>query len=588
MTRTSRAASPDGESEEQYQRVDAEEPGHRHKPRLLVDNANPNLTVAALRDILSDARILYDRGLPVRIARDQVGGVIVHVLSPDDLILLTHEVCRPYSLKMRKGSIEEVDVGLPRRMAVMYLGWQGEWNLEPLNGIAAVPLLHFDGSIMSGGGYDPKSGMWREKVPDLTASVPERPSFGQAQEALRIIRNKFKTFCFADAETIYDPKIGVDVVDISKLPGRDESAFLNGLLTAVCRPSLWLAPGLVLRAPPLSGAGTGKGLLARLICLIAFGRQPHAVTAGANAEELEKRISAELMQGHSALFLDNLNNTAFRSDLLASAITERPSRVRVLGQSKMVMLNANAFVVLTGNGLSVSEDLARRFLAVDLDAHAEDPEARSFQGDIKSEILAERSELLAALLTIWRWGRQQIDLPAGKPLGSFEQWSSWVRDPLLALGCKDPVEQISEAKGRDSRRQSTADLFDTWWGRHGERPITVAKLHDDVKLIADPQCRGRQFLTTVIGNLTDTRLNGFHLTRQAPMGTWSAATYSLKKTVSADPEEHRDHRGHNGPDAGADTATAGTAEPNQPPISPITPMTPMPEEDGGEASSRPP
>ena len=149
---------------------------------------------------------------------------------------------------------------------------------------------------------------------------------------------------------------GVPVVDLSKPPGRDESAFLVALLTAGCRPSLHLAPGVLLRAAPMSGAGAGKGLLARCICIIAFGREPHAVTAGATAEELEKRIAAEFMQGSPALFLDNLNNTAFKSDLLASAITERPARVRLLGKSQMVPLNASAFVIMTGNGWTVSED----------------------------------------------------------------------------------------------------------------------------------------------------------------------------------------------------------------------------------------
>jgi hypothetical protein len=123
----------------------------------------------------------------------------------------------------------------------------------------------------------------------------------------------------------------------------------------------------------MSGAGAGKGLLARCICIIAFGREPHAVTAGASAEELEKRIAAELIEGSPALFLDNLNNTAFKSNLLASAITERPARVRLLGRSQMVPLNASAFVILTGNGLTVSEDLARRVVAVDFDARTRGP-----------------------------------------------------------------------------------------------------------------------------------------------------------------------------------------------------------------------
>jgi hypothetical protein len=220
-----------------------------------------------------------------------------------------------------------------------------------------------------------------------------------AEAALRQIRVMFKTFCFADAVMTDSAAGGVAVVDTNAAPGRDESAFLVALLTAVCRPSLLLAPGVLLRAAPISGAGAGKGLLARCICLIAFRREPHAVTAGGSTEELEKRIAAELIEGGRVLFLDNLNNTGLNSDLLASAITERPAKVRVLGKSQMLPLNASAFVVLTGNGLSVSEDLARRFIAVEFDPRSEDPEARPFSNDIRKDVIERRRELLAAALT---------------------------------------------------------------------------------------------------------------------------------------------------------------------------------------------
>jgi hypothetical protein len=314
----------------------------------------------------------------------------------------------------------------------MYLDWRGEWRLRPLNGIASAPLLHNDGAISCNEGYDQKSGMWCENVPDLRGLIPDRPTKENAIAALGIIRETFKTFCFADAITVDDGS-GVAVVDTSLPPGRDESAFLAALMTAVCRPSLHLAPGVLVRAAAMSGAGSGKGLLARCICIVAFGREPHAVTAGATSEELEKRIAAELMEGSPTLFLANLNNTAFTSDLLASAITERPAKVRVLGKSQMVALNASALVILTGNGLTVSEDLARRFLSIDFDPRTEDPEARSFTSNIRAEVTARRKELLAALLTIWRWGRIAADIKSGLPLSSFEQWGQWVRDPLLAL-----------------------------------------------------------------------------------------------------------------------------------------------------------
>jgi len=66
------------------------------------------------------------------------------------------------------------------------------------------------------------------------------------------------------------------------------------------------------------------------------------------------------------------------------------ARVRLLGRSQMVPLNASAFVILTGNGLTVSEDLARRFVAVDFDARTEDPELRPFATDIRVEVTQRR------------------------------------------------------------------------------------------------------------------------------------------------------------------------------------------------------
>ena len=44
----------------------------RAKPRILVDTCNPDITVAALRDVLAGAPELFDRGLPVRLAFDQI------------------------------------------------------------------------------------------------------------------------------------------------------------------------------------------------------------------------------------------------------------------------------------------------------------------------------------------------------------------------------------------------------------------------------------------------------------------------------------------------------------------------------------
>ena len=122
-------------------------------------------------------------------------------------------------------------------------------------------------------------------------------------------------------------------------------------------------------------------------------------------------------------------------------------------------------------------------------------------------------------------------LERGRPLGSFETWSRWVRDPLLALGCTDPVDRLARSKANDPERARVAAIFAEWWNCHTDRPVTVAKLDLRVAALDDPQARGRQFLAAAVANLAGTRAAGFVLTRQDAAGKWGAATYALKTTA---------------------------------------------------------
>jgi hypothetical protein len=147
---------------------------------------------------------------------------------------------------------------------------------------------------------------------------------------------------------------------------------------------------------------------------------------------------------------------------------------------------------------------------------------------------ARRAELLSAALTIWRWGRQNAaDLEPGRPLGSFEQWSQWCRDPLVALGCRDAVERIDQIKSDDPHRRQIVEIFQTSYARHRDKPIKANALSEPVRLLLDPQGRGRQHIAARLMELTGTRAGGFVLTRQKPAGKWGAATYSLVRTSKA-------------------------------------------------------
>ena len=535
------------------------------KPELIVYSGDLPATAEALRDLLATSGKLFDRGLPVRVIRPADGSLPSAVrLTKHNVVIEAHRHCQP--VKVDEDG-EYIPITLPDRVAQMYLDMCGEWDLPPLTGVSTSPLLSPDGSVRMADGYDPATGLWCCGVPSLR--LPARPSRAEAEAALALLRQTFRTFPFADAPRRLDLSLSVEVVDLACLPGQDESAFLNALLTAVCRASLWLAPGLLLTAPAVSGAGTGKGLLARAICTIAFGIRPRAFTMGSDRQELDKRLAAELIEAQPALFLDNVNGIALRSDTLASVLTERPARVRLLGQTRMVPLNSTAFISITGNGLTVTEDLARRFIPCQLDARCEDPELRQFGSGFLDEIERRRAELLVAGLTIWRWGRQNATmLPRGKSLGSFETWAEWCRDPLFALGCRDPVERIQVLKANDPRRQRIAELFQVWWEHHGATPVKANQLAEPVKAVADPQGRGRQYLATFIAGLAGTHAGGFVLSRQESAGKWTAATYALTEAVPTDAIGHRTHR-TDGPDDAASV----------PPISPMDPMPDVPDGD---------
>lgn len=457
------------------------------KPDLIVHSADRPETVRAVLRVLKQAGDLYDRGgVLVRLVRPPDGGPpVARRLTYNNVIFETHRYCQPimYDAKGNRKAIT-----LPSAVAQMLLDL-GEWGLPPLAGVTTAPLLAPDGSILIHAGYDAAHAMWCEPVPDLT--VPKRPTRAEAEAALLLIREAFRTFPFAQSPMI--ARDNIMVVDISKPPSVAESAFLTALLTACCRPSLWLAPGVLIVAPEVSGAGSGKGLLVRGICMIAFGCPPSAFTPGHDVQELDKRLVSALIEAGPAAFLDNVNATALRSNTLASVMTERPAYVRVMGRSEMVPLNCAAFIALTGNGLSVSEDLARRFLEVLVDPQCEHPEGRPFPRGFLAGIRARRTSLLTAALTIWRWGRQNTaSLARGLPLGSFEDWAEWVRDPLLTLGCRDPVEQVRALKANDPRRMSIVEQFTTWWAHHKDQPVTAAKLAEPVVKLIDPQSRGRQ------------------------------------------------------------------------------------------------
>ncbi len=507
-------------------------PPHPNDRVLLeIDKADLPISASNLGLILSQhPDLFYRAGVIVHLQNDaQIGRkVIVEVKGPQ-LKNLAHQVCRPfYPKKQSDGSIVDNFVNLPTEVANLCMAQNNSNVFRHLDGITSTPVLRTCGAIRSHDGYDEETRLYCHNVPRV--SLSESPTLTEAQAALAQIRSAFKTFAFEDSIRIQVPGSNVTVVDLNSPPGLDESSFLTGLMTSVCRSCFDTAPALLFSAPAFSGAGAGKGKLVRAVTWIAFGIQPRAIAAGPNVEELDKRLAAELISGGPVVFVDNVNNANLNSDMLASVITEKPAYIRILGLTKTVPLNSSAMIMVTGNGIRISGDLVRRFIEVKLNAGIENPESRAFGGDFDAEIVHNRIPLLEAVLTIWRWGILMGDaLPAGMPLGSFTQWSRKVRDPLVALGCRDVVDRLAESRQKDSQRSATREFLETWWAFHGDAALAVKDVHEDVKHVLAPTGQSRQALASRLQGMDKMAMAGFTFTVVRPVGFWTPDKYQVTR-----------------------------------------------------------
>jgi hypothetical protein len=262
-------------------------------------------------------------------------------------------------------------------------------------------------------------------------------------------------------------------------------------------------------------------LATKAICVIASGAAPSAFTSGHDEGEFDKRLAAALIEARPAIFLDNYNSKSLTSDILASALTENPCEVRPMGHTGMVKLHTRTLITITGNDVQISEDMARRLIETRYDAKVENPELRPFKPGFLDTVYKERAALLAHALTIWRWGRQNAGLlTKGKPLGSYEVWAQWCRDPMISLGARDPVDRLDAIKAADPKRKRIQAVYEAWWIAHGDQLIPAKDLAQSViQTIDEKSCfrdgafqYSRQFLARWLQTHTNTRVGGFVLT----------------------------------------------------------------------------
>ena len=252
----------------------------------------------------------------------------------------------------------------------------GRFRFPVLVGLVNAPTLRADGTVLDKPGYDQATGLIFDPRGQVFPKISLRPTRQQAEAALAKLSELIAGFPFVGPA--------------------DRAVALSAILTACCRHSLPTAPLHAFTAP---AAGTGKTKIVDISSVISTGREAGVISQSPIEEEMEKRLSAMLLQGASAIAIDNCT-ASLDGNFLCIALTQATTLVRPLGTSKQVEVNTSAFISATGNNLTIKGDMTRRAIVSHLDAKMERPELREFSFEPVERAKAERGVYVVAALTI--------------------------------------------------------------------------------------------------------------------------------------------------------------------------------------------
>lgn len=334
-----------------------------------------------------------------------------------------------------------------------------DWpDIPILEAVIETPVFTRSGELIRSPGFHSAARLWYHPANDLyVPDVPLAPSPADIERARHLLLTELLgDFPFADAAS--------------------RSHALAALLLPFVRPMIDGPTPLHLFDAPVEG--TGKTLLASCLSEICTGRAVEAIAEASNDEEWRKRITAVLIEGPTLILLDNLNRS-LDSAALASVLTSRVWKDRVLGVSKTMRSPNLAVWLASGNNTRLSRELVRRTVWCRLDSRSDAPweRTRFRHKNLLKWVKEHRGELVwAALVLCQAW------MAAGKPagvqtLGMFESWAETLGGILQVSGVPDLLSNAT------TFRQQAADtagdwraFVAAWWIRFQGEPVGVKDL----------------------------------------------------------------------------------------------------------------
>lgn len=358
--------------------------------------------------------------------------------------ILRERLTRCVHFTQERGSGDDViEVSAhPPGWCVKAISQRGYWDkIRALTAVVPSPVLRPDGTVLQCVGYDDRTGLYCADNADI--DVSEHPSKDEALRAVGALLDVVCDFPFGRPE--------------------HRAAWLAFVLTPLARHAFYGPAPLFLTDANIRASG--KTLLCELGSIIAYGRDIARMSNPSDDDEARKRITALAIAGDPLVLLDNIVGRLGCASLDA-ALTATVWKDRILGISRMVELPLCVTWCASGNNVMIAADTTRRTLHIRLESPMENPELRTGfkHPNVTEYALLHRSRLLSAALTILRAyccaGRPRCGLPAW---GSFEGWSSLVREAVVWCGLPDPAATRQElADIADTEAAALRELLDAW------------------------------------------------------------------------------------------------------------------------------
>ena len=457
------------------------EPGYKdriHKalnltglPVIVVNNRQ-------LRDVTAEVLVaLYETnaakpgiftrgGSLVRVSKDAKGNPYIEPLSESALRgIITRSANFITVTRNAKGEVSETQVSPPLGVVRDIISLS-RWEFPHLLTISEVPVIRPDGSILAQPGYDVATGLYYHPSSDLIMpTIADTPTENDVKAATALIKEVICDFPFD-----------------SEASGANAIA---AMLTPIIRPIIdGLAPLAVFDKPQ---PGTGASLLADVIAFIATGQTAGMLGGQRKEEEWRKSITTMLLNGRSVICIDNMDGV-LESTSLATVLTARVWRDRMLGRNEEVLLPNMSTWIANGNNICLAGDLARRSYRARLDAKLAQPWLRKPSEFKHPELLKwvqeQRGDIIAAMLTV---GRSWV--VAGKPkpndlvsIGSYESFCEVLGGIIGYINVKAFLGNLQQMYAdMDVETPQWATFLEAWQEVFGDIGITVAEIVKKLK-----------------------------------------------------------------------------------------------------------